>query len=52
MHKNESYLKQMNDVQLLELVMNAELLGPQYLQALKDQLARLRDNNEITQTIA
>jgi hypothetical protein len=41
MHGSESYLKNLNDIQVMQLILDAELLGKPYLAALKEQLARL-----------
>jgi hypothetical protein len=41
MHKNETFLKSLDDEQLLQLLFDAEEKGPQYLAALKEQIERL-----------
>lgn len=41
MHKNEAFLKNISDEDLLLLMFEAEEKGEQYLAALKEQLVRL-----------
>jgi len=41
MHGSESYLKNLNDLEVMQLIIDAELLGKPYLAALKEQLTRL-----------
>lgn len=43
MHKNEAFLKNIKDtdLELLELIWEAEAKGPQYVAALKEQIERL-----------
>lgn len=41
MHGNERFLKTLDEVQLLELQLEAEARGAPYVQALKEQRARL-----------
>lgn len=41
MHKNETFLKNISDEELLALMFEAEAKGPQYAAALKEQIERL-----------
>lgn len=41
MHKNESFLKDISDEELLLLMFEAEALGPKHVEALKEQVQRL-----------
>lgn len=41
MHSNEQFVKNATQEELLELVIQAELKGPQYVAAFKEQLERL-----------
>lgn len=41
MHSQEQYLKNLSDLEVLQLILDAELLGKQYLAAIKEQLNRL-----------
>ena len=41
MHKNEIFLKNISDEDLLLLMFEAEEKGPQYVAALKEQITRL-----------
>lgn len=43
MHKNEAFLKNLTDEELLLLMFEAEEKGPQYVAALKEQVTRLDD---------
>lgn len=41
MHKNETFLKDIDGEELLLLMLEAEALGPKHVAALKEQIARL-----------
>lgn len=41
MHKNEEFLKNIGDEELLQLMFEAEAKGPAYVKALKEQITRL-----------
>lgn len=41
MHKNETFLKNISDEDLLQLMFEAEAKGSQYVAALKEQIERL-----------
>lgn len=41
MHKNETFMKNISDEELLQLMFEAEAKGPQYVAALKEQITRL-----------
>lgn len=41
MHASESYLKNLSDLEVMQLIIDAELLGKAHLAALKEQLTRL-----------
>lgn len=41
MHPNEAFLKKLTDLEAMQLVLTAELMGKPYLAALKEQLIRL-----------
>ncbi len=41
MHKNETFMKNISEEELLLLIIEAEEKGPQYLAALKEQVQRL-----------
>jgi hypothetical protein len=41
MHKNETFLKDLTDEELLLLMFEAEEKGPRYVAALKEQIQRL-----------
>lgn len=41
MHNSEQYLKKLSDLEVMQLLMDAELLGKRHLAALKEQLERL-----------
>jgi hypothetical protein len=41
MHKNEAFLKNISDEELLLLMFEAQEKGPQYVDALKEQIQRL-----------
>lgn len=45
MHKNEAFLKKVTDEELLQLMFEAEALGKQHVVALKEQLARIGEDN-------
>lgn len=40
-HHNEVFLKNLSDLEVMQLIIDAELLGKPYLAALKEQLTRL-----------
>lgn len=40
MHNNEQFLTKLDDIQLMALFMEAELMGPAYLAALREQIQR------------
>lgn len=41
MHKNEAFMKDISDEELLQLMFEAETLGPKHVAALKEQIERL-----------
>lgn len=46
MHGNESYLKHLTDLEIMQLIVDAELLGKNHLRALKEQLERVRGKGD------